>query len=109
MTIERRTRIAAPESARPGEVITIKTLIAHPMESGFRRDASGRAIPRDILVRFECRLDDALLFAADLAPGTAANPYIAFRLRVQRSGTLHFLWRDQHGNETRGTHALRVA
>ncbi len=106
---ERRTRIAAPALASRGEIITIKTLISHPMESGFRRDAAGRAIPRDILVRFECRLGDTLVFAADLAPGTAANPYIAFRLRAEQSGTLTFVWRDQHGTETRDSHALLVA
>lgn len=106
---ERRTRIAAPASASPGEIITVKTLISHPMESGFRRDASGGVIPRDILVRFECRLDDTVVFAANLAPGTAANPYLAFRIRAERSGTLHFTWRDQHGAETRDTHALLVA
>ncbi len=106
---ERRTRIAAPASASKGETITIKTLISHPMESGFRRDASGRVIPRDILVRFECRLDETLVFAASLAPGTAANPYLSFRLRAERSGTLHFTWRDQQGTETRDSHALLVA
>ena len=78
------------------------------MESGFRRDANGVAIPRDILLRFECRLDDTLVFAADLAPGTAANPFIAFGLRATRGGTLHFIWRDQDGVETRAEHALRV-
>ena len=103
-----RTRIAAPDTARAGERITIRTLIQHPMESGFRRDANGAAIPRDILVRFECRLDDTLVFAADLAPGTAANPFIAFDMRATRGGTLRFLWRDQHGAETRAEHALRV-
>ena len=109
MTTDRRTRIAAPAEAARGEIITIRTLIAHPMESGFRRDAAGAAIPRDILVRFECRLDDELVFAADLAPGTAANPYIAFRLRAERGGRLTFVWRDQHGNETRDARTLAVA
>ncbi|MEO0616672.1 MAG: thiosulfate oxidation carrier complex protein SoxZ [Pseudomonadota bacterium] len=108
MTTNRRTRIAAPDQATVGEVIAIRTLISHPMESGFRRDATGRAIARDILVRFECRFEDQLIFAADLAPGTAANPYLSFHYRAERSGTLHFLWRDQAGVETRDRHALLV-
>ncbi|MEO0344935.1 MAG: thiosulfate oxidation carrier complex protein SoxZ [Pseudomonadota bacterium] len=108
MTSNLRTRIAAPDHATAGEVIRIRTLIGHPMESGFRRDATGQAIARDILVRFECRFESALVFAADLAPGTAANPYLSFHFRAERSGTLAFVWRDQNGAETRDQHALVV-
>ena len=109
MTTPRRPRIAAPARAPAGEVIALRTLISHPMESGFRRDATGQLIARDILVRFECRFDAALIFAADLAPGTAANPYLSFHYRAERSGTLEFMWRDQAGAETREQHALSVA
>lgn len=108
MTTARRTRIAAPARATVGEVITIRTLISHPMESGFRRDPTGQVIARDILVRFECRFDAEFVFAADLAPGTAANPYVSFHYRAERSGTLQFIWRDQAGIETREQHALVV-
>ena len=108
MTTSRRTRIAAPDRAAAGEVIAIRTLISHPMESGFRRDATGQVIARDILVRFECRFESELVFAADLAPGTAANPYLSFHFRAERSGRLRFLWRDQAGAETREQHALVV-
>ena len=48
------TRIVAPAKARKGEVIEIKTLINHVMETGFRRDTVGQAIPRDIITRFTC-------------------------------------------------------
>ena len=103
-----RVRIAVPEPAAAGAVITVRTLIAHPMESGFRGDARGQRLPRNIIERFECRLDDMLVFACDLQPGIAANPFIEFALRADRSGTLHFLWRDQHGNEQRAQRDLVV-
>lgn len=93
-------RISLPAAASRGEVITIKTLVSHPMETGFRRDAIGRAIPRNILTDFECRLDEELVFRAHFHPAVAANPFLAFPLRAERSGTLWFLWRDQHGEET---------
>jgi sulfur-oxidizing protein SoxZ len=108
MSNDRRTRIAAPARVSRGEIVTIRTLIQHPMESGFRRDASGRPVPRDILLRFECRLDDTLVFAADFAPGTAANPFLAFTMRAERSGTLHFTWTDEHDVTTRDRHDLAV-
>ena len=50
-----QARIALPSSAQPGEVIEIKTLVSHPMETGQRRDAMGREIPRNILTSFEAR------------------------------------------------------
>lgn len=96
-----KTRIAVPEQVARDTVIEIKTLASHPMDSGFRRDSSGKLIPRDILVRFECRFDGQSVFAMDLKPAIAANPYISFFLRVKSSGAITFLWLDQHGNETR--------
>ena len=78
------------------------------METGFRRDALGSPIPRNILTDFECRLDDAVVFRARLHPAVAANPFIAFHLRAERGGTLRFLWRDQHGEETVLTRELTV-
>jgi hypothetical protein len=49
-----RTLINVPRKARRGEVIEIKTLLSHPMETGYRRDNVGNPIPRDIISRFVC-------------------------------------------------------
>ena len=107
-----RARISVPPTARRDEVVTIKTLVAHPMETGFRRDASGRSIPRDILTRFECHFDDGagdvLVFAADLHPAVAANPFLRFHLRATRSGTLRFRWYDAEGLAAEETRPLTV-
>lgn len=103
-----KARISVPASATRGEVITIKTLVSHPMETGFRRDALGSPIPRNILTDFECRLDDDVIFRARFHPAVAANPFLAFHLRAERSGTLRFLWRDQNGEETVLTRELTV-
>ncbi len=103
-----KTRISIPSTVTRGEVITIKTLVSHPMETGFRRDALGAVIPRNILTEFECRLDEDTIFRADFHPAVAANPYLAFRMRAERSGTLWFRWRDQHGEETLVSRELLV-
>ena len=68
-----RTLINVP-AAQPGEAIEIRATIAHAMETGLRPDDEGKVVPRDIVTRFECRLDGALVFAADLFPAVAANP-----------------------------------
>ncbi|MEL6664147.1 MAG: thiosulfate oxidation carrier complex protein SoxZ [Pseudomonadota bacterium] len=90
-------RLSVPETARPGEIIEIKALIQHPMESGFRRGSRGEAIPRDIITRFECEYDGEIVFAADYFPAMSANPFIAFHTRATRSETLMFRWTDQDG------------
>ncbi|MEM7218046.1 MAG: thiosulfate oxidation carrier complex protein SoxZ [Pseudomonadota bacterium] len=104
-----RARISVPKTVAAGSVVTIKTLITHKMETGFRRDAMGEAIPRDILKRFECRLDGALVFAADLQPGIAANPYLTFQTRIERGGQLEFVWTDLNGERHRETREISVA
>ena len=92
-------RIAAPTEARAGEVMEVKALIRHAMESGYRRNAMGEAIPRDILKRFECLYNGERVFGAEFFPGVAANPILTFYVRAERSGELVFRWVDQHGAE----------
>jgi sulfur-oxidizing protein SoxZ len=104
-----RALITIPPVVRPGEVIEIRTLIAHPMESGHRADGQGGVVPRRILRRFTCRLDGHPVFSAELHAAVAANPLIAFPLRVQMSGTLECRWEGDDGFSHTQTAALRVA
>ncbi len=92
-----KARINIPRNIQRGDVIEIKTLVTHPMETGFRVDGLGVKIPRNILTDFEVKLDDAVVFHAELQPGIAANPYIGFYLRADKGGTLTFTWRG-HNN-----------
>lgn len=92
-----RTLIQLPASARRGEVIEVSALIAHPMETGYRPGADGRVLPRDIVRRFACRYNGELVFAAELHPAIAANPYLAFHTLATESGTLEFEWTGDQG------------
>jgi sulfur-oxidizing protein SoxZ len=92
-----RTLIQVNPRPRRGEVVEVRTLIAHPMETGYRTDSHGRTVPRDILHRFVCRFDGEVVFSAELHPAIAANPYLAFPLRVERAGTLSFTWEGDNG------------
>jgi len=102
-----RTLINVP-AARSGEIIEIRATIAHVMETGLRPDDQGRVVARDIVTRFECRLDGATVFAADMFPAVAANPHIAFRLRAEKPGSLVFLWEGDRGFRHTETVALKV-
>ena len=92
-----RTLITVPPTARRGDVIEIRTLIGHPMEPGFRADAQGKQLPRDIIRRFACIYGGETVFRADLSPAIAANPFIAFHTVALDSGTLTFLWEGDNG------------
>ena len=104
-----RTRISVPATAAPGEVVQIRTIASHPMESGFRRDVRGDIIPQDILVSFVCRYNGAEVFRTDFFPGTAANPYLTFFLIAETSGPIEFQWTDQHGTVTTEQRTLEVS
>lgn len=100
-------RIRVPRSARPGEVIEVRTLIEHPMETGLRHEA-GRAVPRDMLTRLLVRMNGETLFAADFRNGTAANPYHVFFVRMDRTSTLEFTWTDERGRSARAEARVTV-
>lgn len=103
-----RVLINVPAEAKRGEVIEIKTLIAHPMESGYRVGTNGTLIPRDIITRFTCAYNGEEIFRAELSPAIAANPFIAFFTTATESGTLVFHWSGDNGFSTTETAALTV-
>jgi sulfur-oxidizing protein SoxZ len=107
--ILRTTRIVCPERATPGQVITIKTLIQHPMETGFRRNDTGGAIPRDIIEHMVVTYDGVEIFRARLYTGIAANPYFQFTTTATATGRLAFTWTDMAGNTTTETRTMTVA
>jgi sulfur-oxidizing protein SoxZ len=102
-------RIKVPQSVAPGEVIEIKTLATHIMETGNRKDAAGNKIPRDIIHTFTATFAGEEVFSAALGPGIAANPYIAFYLKVPGPGTLELVWLDDSGERTVATVPLNIA
>ncbi len=94
-----KPRVKVPKKAAAGDVITIKTLISHAMESGQRKGKDGNLIPRKIINKFTADFNGATVFSADIEPGVAANPFIEFKVKVAESGTFNFTWLDDDGSE----------
>ncbi|MDB5917222.1 MAG: soxZ [Massilia sp.] len=92
-----RALVHMQSAARRGEVIEIRALVAHPMETGYRPGADGKVLARDIIRRFTCRYNGEIVFAAELHPAIAANPYIAFYTVATDSGSLEFKWEGDRG------------
>ena len=102
-------RVRVPPTAKPGEMIEIKTLISHEMESGQRKDAAGAVIPRKIINKFTAAFNGKTVFEADWNPSISANPYQSFFYKAAESGDFTFVWKDDDGSEYKATNKLTVA
>lgn len=103
-----KPRLKLPTEAKKGEVIEIKTLLPHVMESGQRKDKDGKPIPRKIINKFVCEFNGKLVFSVNLDPAIAANPYMQFNAKVEESGTFKFAWTDDDGTVTTAEEKITV-
>ena len=93
-----KPRVKAPKKAEAGEVVTIKTLISHKMESGQRKDKEGNIIPRSIINRFTCDFNGKNVIDVTLEPAISTNPYFEFEATIPEAGELKFTWYDDDGS-----------
>ncbi|MEM9141127.1 MAG: thiosulfate oxidation carrier complex protein SoxZ [Pseudomonadota bacterium] len=93
-----KPRVKVPKKAEAGEVITVKTLISHPMESGQRRDRStGELIPRKIINKFVATFEGEEVVNIVVDPAVSANPFFQFEMTFPGPGTMRFEWTDDDG------------
>ena len=93
-----KPRVKAPKKAAAGEVVTIKTLISHTMESGQRKDKDGNVIPRSIINRFTAEYNGKSVIDITLEPSISTNPYFEFDATVPEAGEFKFTWYDDDGS-----------
>jgi len=103
-----RALINVPRKAKRGDVIEIKTLISHVMETGYRTTQTGQVIPRDIITLFTCEYDGEEIFRAELHPAISANPFISFHTVATASGTLTFRWTGDNDYSVTETATIAV-
>lgn len=102
-------RVRLPASAKRGEIVEIRVLVQHAMESGQRRDATGALVPRKILRALAVTFEGREVMRAELEPSIAANPLLSFHMRAETTGTLELAWTDDDGSVHRSRHRLTVA
>lgn len=90
-------RMSAPKTASAGEIIELKSLIQHDMESGYRLGSRGEVIPRKILQKFECLYNDEIIFEAEFYRGVSANPFLTFYTKATKSGLITFRYTEETG------------
>lgn len=94
-----KPRVKVPKKAEVGEIIKMKTLISHKMESGQRKGKDGKLIPRKIINKFTALFNGVEFFSANIGPSVSANPYIEFSAKVNESGEFNFIWEDDDGSK----------
>ena len=105
-----KPRVKVPKKAAAGEVVTIKSLISHPMESGFRKDKkTGELIPRKIINKFQATFNGEEIISVDIEPAVAANPYFKFDMVVPEAGTVAFAWTDDDGTVYTKEKKIKIA
>ncbi|WP_434286600.1 thiosulfate oxidation carrier complex protein SoxZ [Celeribacter sp. SCSIO 80788] len=109
MAADVKPRVKVPKTAAAGEVIAIKTLISHPMESGQRKDSDGNVIPRSIINRFTCEFNGQSVIDVTLEPSISTNPYIEFDATVPEAGEFKFTWYDDDGSVYEDVKAIEIA
>ncbi|HEY7742508.1 MAG TPA: thiosulfate oxidation carrier complex protein SoxZ [Burkholderiales bacterium] len=104
-----RAVVTVPASAKRGEVVEVKALVQHAMETGFRRTQLGEVIPRDIIRSFVCTYNGEEVFRAEFHPAISANPLITFSLIATASGTVVFRWTGDRGFSVTESAKIAVA
>jgi len=108
MAIKPRIKLDKKE-AKKGELVEVKALVQHVMETGQRKDANGNTIPRKILNKFTCTVNGKEVFSADFEPAIAANPYIQFKFKATESGPVVLTWVDDDGSKVVGEEQITVS
>ena len=109
MAADAKPRVKVPKTAAAGEVITIKTLISHEMESGQRKDSDGNPIPRSIINRFTCEFNGETVIDVTLEPSISTNPYFEFDATVPEAGEFKFTWYDDDGSVYEDAKKIEIA
>ena len=108
MSVKPRIKLDKKQ-AKPGELVEVKALVSHVMETGQRKDAQGNVIPRKILNKFTCTVNGKQVFAADFEPAVSANPYIQFKFKATESGPVVLTWTDDDGSTIVGEETITVS
>ena len=81
-----------------GDVADVRVLMAHPMETGQRKDAAGNVVPLHFIQTITAQLNGKQVFAADVSQAISRNPVFSFRLKgVAKGDKLEIAWLDNKG------------
>ena len=81
-------------------VADVRVLMAHEMETGQRKDSSGKVIPAWHITEVTCSLNGKPVMVAHWGPAISKNPYLQFRVKGAKAGDkIAITWVDNHGDK----------
>lgn len=90
-------RIKIPDRIKRGDLITVNSIISHPMDTGFFRTAEGTPIPayfiKDVVVTYAGR--EVARF--EWTSGISRDPVVSFTVKADEEGPLTMVWSDNKG------------
>ncbi len=101
-------RIQVPPAAKRGELVRVRVLVQHPMETGYRYDEHGKPIPRNVITQLVCTYGGREILHADMTQGIAANPYLEFHALAESTGDIELNWVDDEGVKGSARQTLNV-
>jgi sulfur-oxidizing protein SoxZ len=78
---------------------TVRVLMAHEMETGQRKDASGKVIPAWFIQEVSAALNGKAVLTAEWGPAVSKNPFMQFTVKGAKAGDkIAITWKDNHGD-----------
>ena len=93
-----------------GDVADVRVLMAHPMETGQRKDAAGKIVPLHFIQTITAQLNGRTVFNADVSQAVSRNPVFAFRVKGAKAGDkIVITWTDNMGEKRTDETVVRAA
>ena len=93
-----------------GDVADVRVLMAHPMETGQRKDAAGKLVPMHFIQTITAQLNGKKVFSAEISQAVARNPVFAFKVKGAKAGDkLSITWQDNAGDKRTDEVVIRAA
>jgi sulfur-oxidizing protein SoxZ len=90
-------RIRVPDRIGRGEMITVNSIISHPMDTGFFRTKEGDPIPVYFITEVVVTYAGEQVARFEWTSGISRDPVVSFSLRADREGPLTMTWKDNKG------------
>jgi sulfur-oxidizing protein SoxZ len=87
-------RIKVPDRISRGDLITVNSIVTHPMDTGFFRDAEGDPIPAYFIKQVVITYGGQEVARFEWTSGISRDPVVSFTLKAEREGPLTMTWRD---------------
>ena len=89
-------RIRAQSS---GANAIVRVLMSHEMETGQRKDASGKTVPAWYIQEVTAKLNDKVVMSAQWGPAVSKNPFVQFTVKGAKAGDrVNVSWFDNRGD-----------